>query len=77
MAVFCSAGDPKRIQHAGERALVFLHGGRGNDALESLRKRKFCDKVAKSVSCVEVQSIPPIPLMLQSIIHIVSVIRFR
>jgi len=57
--VFCSVQNSEAIREAGEKALVHLYGGRVCDTLNVLRKKKFSDKVSKSITCVEVQSLPP------------------
>jgi len=58
---FCGqSGSKDAISSAGEKALVYLYGGKGNDILGGLRKTKFCNKVAKNNSTtVEVHSLPP------------------
>ena len=55
----CQGGNKDTISSAGEKALVSLYGEKGNDTLDRLRKIKFCNKVAKSSTTVEVQSLPP------------------
>ena len=44
---------------AGEKALVCLYGGASDEGLNTLRYRRFCEKVAKSTSHVEPQTLPP------------------
>ena len=57
---FCCPDESKdAISSAGEKALVYLYGGKGNDTLDGLRKTKFYNKVAKSSTTFEVQSLPP------------------
>ena len=46
-AFCCQSGSKDVISSAGEKALVDLYGGKGNDTLGGLRKTKFCNKVAK------------------------------
>ena len=58
-AFCCQSGTKDAISSAGEKALVYLYGGKGNDTLDGLRKTKFCNKVAKSSTTVEVHSLPP------------------
>jgi len=47
------------VPSAGEKAFVYLYGGKGNDTLDGLRKTKFCNKVAKNSTTVEVNSLSP------------------
>ncbi len=49
----------KEIIAAGEKALVALYGGANEEGLDSLRYRQFCDKITKSTSPVEPQTLPP------------------
>jgi len=57
---FCGqSGSKDAISSAGEKALVYLYGGKGNDILGGLRKTKFCNKVAKNSTTIEVHSLPP------------------
>jgi len=57
---FCSqSGSKDAISSAGEKALVYLYGRKGNDILDRLRKTKFCNMVAKNSTTVEVHSLPP------------------
>jgi len=44
---------------AGEKALVSMYGGAEDEGLDSLRYRRFCDKVSKGTTAVEPQSLPP------------------
>ena len=44
---------------AGEKAIVSLYGGVKEETLDTLRYRRFCDKVSKSTSPVEPQTLPP------------------
>ena len=44
---------------AGEKALVCLYGGASDEGLNTLRYKSFCEKVAKSTSHVEPQTLPP------------------
>jgi 5'-3' exonuclease len=60
LETFCGQnGTTDEITSAGEKALVYLYGGQGHDTLDRLRKTKFCSKVARSSTTVEVQSLPP------------------
>ena len=47
------------IRKLGEKALVALYKGSEDEGLDSLRYRRFCEKVAKSSKFVEPQSLPP------------------
>jgi len=58
-AFCCQSGSKDAISSAGEKALLYLYGGKGNDTLDGLRKTKFCNKVAKSSTTVDVHSLPP------------------
>ena len=42
----------------GDTALVLLYGGSYAEGLDSLRYKRFCDKVPKSTSPVDPQSLP-------------------
>ena len=44
---------------AGDKALVLLYGDCYAEGLDSLRYKRFCDKVSKSISPVDPQSLPP------------------
>ena len=44
---------------AGEKALVSMYGGAEDEGLDSLRYRRFCEKVSKGTAAVEPQSLPP------------------
>ena len=44
---------------AGEKALVLLYGGSYAEGLDSLKYKWFSDKVSKSTSPVDPQSLPP------------------
>ena len=44
---------------AGDKALVLLYGDGYAEGLDSLRYKRFCDKVSKSTSPVDPQSLPP------------------
>ena len=50
---------PEEIAVAGEKALVEMYNGKKNESLNALRKRKYCEKVAKSLHRVEGKSLPP------------------
>ncbi len=44
---------------AGDKALVCLHNSDSSDSLDTLRYKRFCDKVATNTSFVEPQTLPP------------------
>ena len=50
---------PNDIMVAGERALVELYNGNSKECLNSLRYRRFCEKVATSTTTVLPQTLPP------------------
>ena len=54
------AAYKEAIIEAGENALVSLYGGDLGEKLDTLRYKMFCEKVSKSLSHVEPQSLPPI-----------------
>ena len=41
------------IDHAGEAAFVVMHTGKKSDSLDGLRYKKYCDKVATSLTQVD------------------------
>ncbi len=47
------------IAAAGEEVLVSLYNGKQNKRLDVLRYKRFCEKVATSVSHVHPQTLPP------------------
>ena len=47
------------VMFAGDKALVLLYGDSYAEGLDSLRYKRFCDKVSKSTSPVDPQSFPP------------------
>lgn len=57
-AFCCQSGGKDTISSAGGKALVYLYGGKGNDTLDGLQKTKFCIKMKKSSTTVEVHSLP-------------------
>lgn len=58
--VFDSPSASKsEIVTAGEKALVYLYGGKDNDRLDSLRYKRFCEKVATRTLHIEPQNLPP------------------
>ncbi len=48
----------EKVCIAGEQALVILYGGSG-ESLDSLRYKRFCEKVSTSNSCIHPQTLPP------------------
>ncbi len=52
--------SPDDVTAAGEKALLTIYKGKPSDALDSLRYKRFCEKVASKSSYVQPQSLPPI-----------------
>ena len=48
-----------QIELAGERVLVVMYGGKNNESLNSLRHRKYCEKLASSLASVDPKGLPP------------------
>ena len=48
-----------QIDSAGERLLVVMYGGKSNESLNSLRHRKYCEKLASSLASVDPKGLPP------------------
>ena len=48
-----------QIESAGERVLVVMYGGKNNESLNSLRHRKYCEKLASSLASVDPKGLPP------------------
>ena len=58
--VFCSDSAPTHdVIDAGEKALVLLYNGMLTDTLDSLRHKRFCEKVASKTTHIKPQSLPP------------------
>ena len=58
--IFCSAGHHQdAIIAAGEKALVCLYNGCTEDTLDTLRYRRFCEKVSSCTTPVQIQSLRP------------------
>lgn len=59
--VFCDDAETSQeaIVKAGEDALVYLYGGSEQDNLDSLRYRRFCEKVKYGSKAVEAKCLPP------------------
>ena len=53
------SASPEEIFAAGEQALVALYNGKPGEKLDSLRYKRFCEKVATSTSFVSPQVLPP------------------
>lgn len=47
------------VVEAGEKALILVYNGKLTDTLDSLRYKRFCEKVASKTSHVKPQSLPP------------------
>ena len=50
---------PAQIDQAEESALVTIYNGKNGDTLNALRYKKYCEKVATSLSQVDPKSLPP------------------
>ena len=58
--VFCSDSAPTHdVIDVGEKALVLLYNGMLTDTLDSLRHKRFCEKVASKTTHIKPQSLPP------------------
>ncbi|GFS16568.1 hypothetical protein ElyMa_004959400 [Elysia marginata] len=58
--IFCTKGKTTAdINALGEKALVSLYGGRAGDTLDMLRYKCFWEKVASSITIVQVRSLLP------------------
>ena len=57
----CTKKDVSKeyVIFAGDKALVLLYGDSYAEGLDSLRYKRFCNKVSKSTSPVHPQSLPP------------------
>ena len=51
--------SPDVIEAAGEKALVSLYKGKSDESLDSLRYKRFCEKVAVKSSKILPQNLPP------------------
>ena len=47
------------VVNAGEKALILVYNGKLTDTLDSLRHKRFCEKVVSKTSHVKPQSLPP------------------
>lgn len=57
--VFMNTVPREQVLSAGEEAITCLYGGRAGEGLDTLRHRRFCEKVSASTSSVQVHSLPP------------------
>ena len=58
--LFTKQGATKKdIIAAGEEALVHVYNGKQGEGIDGLRYKRFCEKVAKSSTFVEPQTLPP------------------
>ena len=58
--LFTKEGAAKKdIIDAGEKALVYIYNGKKGEGIDVLRYKRFCEKVAKSRTFVEPQTLPP------------------
>ena len=48
-----------QVEIAGEKALVVMYNGKSSDTLNSLRYKKYCDKVATRLAQVDLRMLPP------------------
>ena len=55
------SASKKDVVAAGEKALVYLYNGKSDEGLDSLRYRRYCEKLATNTSQVQPQSLPPTP----------------
>ena len=53
------SATPKEISTAGEQALVILYNGTPGESLDSLRYKRFYEKVFTNTSCIHPQTLPP------------------
>ena len=49
----------KEIESAGEMALVNIYNGKSNESLNTLRYRRYCEKLATNTTQVEPRTLPP------------------
>ena len=49
----------KDIGAAGEQVLVNVYNGTPEESLDSLRYKRFCEKVATNTMCIHPQTLPP------------------
>ena len=59
--IFCGSHPSLKedVIAAGEEALIILYNGKVERSLDSLRYKRYCDKVASSSSYVHPQTLPP------------------
>ena len=53
------SASTRDVVDAGEKALLLVYNGKLTDSLDSLRHKRFCEKVASKTSHVKPQSLPP------------------
>ena len=53
------SATPEEISIAGEQALVALYNGKPGESLDSLRYKRFCEKIATNTSRIHPQTLPP------------------
>ena len=53
------SASPQEVIAAGEQVLVSMYNGKPGELLDSLRYKRFCEKVATNTSHVQPQSLPP------------------
>ena len=53
------SASKKDVVAAGEKALVCLYNGKSDEGLDSLRYRRYCEKVVTNISRVQPQSLTP------------------
>ena len=54
-----TSASKEDVVAAGEKALVCVYNGKSDEGLDSLRYRRYCEKVATNTSQVQPQSLPP------------------
>jgi glucosamine 6-phosphate synthetase-like amidotransferase/phosphosugar isomerase protein len=54
-----TSASKKEVIEAGEKALVCLYNGKSGETLDSLRYRRYCQKVDTNTSQIQPQSLPP------------------
>ena len=54
-----TSASKEDVVAVGEKALVCVYNGKSDEGLDSLRYRRYCEKVATNTSQVQPQSLPP------------------
>lgn len=54
-----TSASKKEVIEAGEKALFCLYNGTSGETLDSLRYRRYCQKVDTNTSQIQPQSLPP------------------